>query len=394
VRTRLASLLASAAALALAPAAAAQGTPLTLGGPAELADGGRLELAGAGAAPHEPISIEAFGRGGWAPVAGTQAGEDGRFRDAIRVRVAGPRRVLVRAVGVDGRASRALRVRVRRLVLAAVGDVNLGDGPGHVMAERGYRFPWGGVAPVLRRADVALANLECAVSTRGRPVPKEFRFRGRPAALRVAHDYAGIDAMSLANNHVGDYGTAALLDTVRHTRRFGMAAIGAGRDLADARASRVVERLGLRVAFVGFSDIGPASFAAGPNRPGTAFASDEAIRAGVRAARRRGDVVVAVFHWGVERARRENARQRHFAAVALGAGADAVIGHHPHVLQPVRRHGRRVVAYSLGNFVWSAGSAATARTGILELRLSARGVERSRMLPAIPRAPRPEFVGR
>jgi poly-gamma-glutamate capsule biosynthesis protein CapA/YwtB (metallophosphatase superfamily) len=173
-----------------------------------------------------------------------------------------------------------------------------------------------------------------------------------------------------------------------------MAAIGAGRDLADARASRVVERLGLRVAFVGFSDIGPASFAAGPNRPGTAFASDGAIRAGVRAARRRGDVVVAVFHWGVERARRENARQRHFAAVALAAGADAVIGHHPHVLQPVRRHGRRVVAYSLGNFVWSAGSAATARTGILELRLSARGVERSRMRPAVIRGTRPELVGR
>jgi poly-gamma-glutamate synthesis protein (capsule biosynthesis protein) len=130
------------------------------------------------------------------------------------------------------------------------------------------------------------------------------------------------------------------------------------------------------VAFVGFSDIGPYEFAAGAGKPGTRLASVENIRADVAAARKVGDVVVATFHWGIERDTRPSARQIAFGRAALAAGATAVIGAHPHVLQPiVRPSPRRVVAYSLGNFVWSAGSAASSRTGLLTVRLSARGVE-------------------
>jgi poly-gamma-glutamate synthesis protein (capsule biosynthesis protein) len=304
------------------------------------------------------------------------------------------RRYLLRARTDDGRVSRTLRVRSRDLVLAAVGDVNLGDGPLTVMGQRGLAFPWTGVGPVLRRADVAFGNLECAVSSRGAPVPKLYNFRGPPSALRVMARKAGFDALNLANNHVGDYGRTAMLDTVRHVRRLGMAAIGAGGSIAAASKPRVVRRLGLRVAFVGFSDILPASFYAGPRRAGTQPASVPAIRAGVRRAGRRADVVVATFHWGVERAAAENERQRAFAAAALEAGAAAVIGAHPHVLQPIRRHGRRLVAYSLGNFVFSAGSAGTTTTGILRLRLSARGVEGARLLPARIENTRPRLLGR
>ena len=279
-----------------------------------------------------------------------------------------------------------------QVLLAAVGDINLGDGPGRVMAARGFRYPWTGVARVLRGADIAFGNLECSVSRRGRPVRKRFTFRGRPEALRVAHDYAGLDVLNLANNHVGDYGRAALLDTVTYTRRFGMEPVGAGRSIADARSPRIVERNGLRIGFVGFSDILPLSFAAGPRRPGTVFASHRAIRNGVRAAARRADVVIATFHWGVERATRPSGRQRAFARTALAAGADAIIGAHPHVLQPIERRGRRVVAYSLGNFVWSAGSALTSRTGILRLRLSRRGVEGLRFVRARISNTRPRIV--
>jgi poly-gamma-glutamate capsule biosynthesis protein CapA/YwtB (metallophosphatase superfamily) len=156
----------------------------------------------------------------------------------------------------------------------------------------------------------------------------------------------------------------------------------------------VIERLGLRVAFVGFSNILPVSFFAAPGRPGTQAATIGAIRRGVRRARRRADVVIATFHWGVERALREDARQRAFASAALGAGATAVIGAHPHVLQPIRRIGHRIVAYSLGNFVFAAASPSTTRTGILRLRLSARGVEGSRLAPAVIEGTRPRLLGR
>jgi len=316
-----------------------------------------------------------------------RAGRQGRETFRVRPAVAGRHRF--RVVGRSGR-SRARTLRSRAVRLAAIGDINLGDGPRAVMRVHGVRYPWRRVAPVLRGADIAFGNLECAVSTRGTKVPKTFNFRGSPAALREVVRFAGLDVLNLANNHAGDYGMPALLDTVRAVRSSGAVPVGAGATLDAARRPQVVTRLGLRVAFVGFSDIGPSSFFAGPSSPGTSFATVPGIRAAVRAARRRADVVVATFHWGIERDTAENARQRGFASAALGAGAVAVIGAHPHVLQPIRRAGaRRVVAYSLGNFVWAAGSAAASRTGILRLRLSARGVEGVRLRPARIVATRP-----
>ena len=380
-----------AALLPVTPAVAQPAPALELRAPRVVATGAAVDLRGAGAQPRERVRFEIRLRGGrWARLAATRADARGRFRGRVRPRRA--RRLLVlRARGALA-VSRPRRVRTRAVTLAAVGDINLGNGPGAVMALRGLRYPWTGTAPMLRRADVAFGNLECAVSARGFPVPKEFNFRGPPAALRPMARYAGFDVLNLANNHVGDYGTAALLDTVKNVRRFGMTAVGAGGSLASAARPRVVERLGLRIAFVGFSNILPASFFAGPGRAGTQPATPELIAAGVRRASRVADVTIATFHWGVERSTSPDARQRAFASIALGAGADAVIGAHPHVLQPVVRSGRRLVAYSLGNFVFGASSSATTRTGILRLKLSARGVEGARLAPAVIEATRPRLL--
>lgn len=369
---------------------APQAQPLTISAPRERAAGLSIPLAGRGAAAAAPVALQRLAGGAWVTVKVAVADAAGvvalRYKPQ-RLRARHRLRLLSAASTSD-----PVDVLTRDVTLAAFGDANLGDGVATVMAQRGVLWPWGDVAPVLRRADIAFGNLECSISRRGGPVPKEFTFRGSPSALRNVVRFAGLDVLNLANNHVGDYGSAALIDTVRSVRLAGALPVGAGASLAAARRPVVVNRLGLRVAFVGFSDIGPASFAAGPRSPGTAFASTAAISAGVRAARRRADVVVVTFHWGVERATTENARQRAFARMALQAGATAVIGAHPHVLQPIRRpSGRRVIAYSLGNFVWAAGSSATSRTGILRLRLSARGVEGARLLPAQIVATRPRL---
>jgi poly-gamma-glutamate synthesis protein (capsule biosynthesis protein) len=139
-----------------------------------------------------------------------------------------------------------------------------------------------------------------------------------------------------------------------------------------------VRRLGLRVAFVGFSEIAPIEFSAGTDRPGTAWANPSEIVEAVHAARRRADIVVATFHWGIERQTLESERQRQLADVAVKAGAQIVVGAHPHTLQPVRRTGGAIVAYSLGNFVFDAQSPETTTTGILQLDLTADGVTRAR----------------
>jgi poly-gamma-glutamate synthesis protein (capsule biosynthesis protein) len=363
--------------------------------PRVVATGTSIPVRGSGASPRAVVTIERARRGGgWRTLKRARTTATGVYR--VRVR---PRRLAsryrLRAVVAGAPPTAAVRVRSRDVTLDAVGDINMGDGVADVIAVRGPRFPWSGVARELRSVDVAFGNLESAVSTRGRKVPnKQYNFRGRPSSLREAARYAGMDVLNLANNHSGDFGVTALLDTIRWVRRFGMLPVGAGRNLPRARRPVIVRRLGLRIAFVGFSDVNPAGFGAGPRRPGMVFASPGRVVRDVRRAARRADVVVATFHWGVERTGRPTGRQRSLARAALAGGAHAVIGAHPHVLQPIVRTRRRVIAYSLGNFVWAAGSGATSRTGILRLRLSRRGVERTRFLPARISGTRPALVGR
>ena len=234
------------------------------------------------------------------------------------------------------------------------------------MAARGPRWPWTGVAPRLRAADIAFGNLECSVSDRGAPASSSSPSAARPAACGRCVRYAGLDVVNLANNHVGDYGDAGAAGhgPLRRATR-ALVGVGAGLDLAGARTPAGRRALGLRVAFVGFSDIGPYDFAAGAGHARHApRVRREHPPPTSRAARTLGDVVVATFHWGIERdAQPIAAPDRLRAAPRWRAGADAVIGAHPHVLQPIRPAGpHRVVAYSLGNFVWSASSAATAST--------------------------------
>ena len=380
------AVLAAVSSLAAVTTAGAAPGDLTLKSPKQRATGVPIPVTGAGADPGQPVAIDRFRSGAWRAVAFARADAQGRFRGRVRTRGRG-RRFLLRArlgaVTAPTEASARRRVRVRDVRLAAVGDINLGTGSGggvgDLIRSRGKRYPWRSVAPVLRRADIAFGNLECVISRRGRPVPKAYTFRGTPGSLRTTRRYAGFDVLNLANNHTGDFGRRAMLDTIGFVRRFGMAGPGAGANLAKAARPRIVRRLGLRVAFVGFTNILPASFYATRGRPGSVYASRGAVRRGVRRARRRADLVVATFHWGVERSHSPDGTQRSLTRTAFRAGADAVIGAHPHVLQPIRLKRRRLVAYSLGNFVFHASSPASTRTGILKLRLSRRGVEGARL---------------
>jgi Bacterial capsule synthesis protein PGA_cap len=343
-----------------------------------VAPGGSVVLRGEGARPEARVVLEARTESGdWRTAGEARSDEDGRFAVSGRV-VARPGRVTLRARAIGGAAANPVTLPVRPLRLASVGDINLGDAPGGAIAANGPDFPWTSVGKPLRRADIAFGNLECAISERGTAFPKKFNFRGTESALAGLRRHSGIDVLNLANNHVGDYGRAALLDTVRAVRRHDMTAVGAGSDLNGASAPQFVERLGLKIAFVGFSNILPAEFAATEDRPGVAWATPEAVSEGVRAARKQADIVVATFHWGIEKAPFEAADQHALAQAAADAGAQLVIGAHPHVLQPVRRTGAALVAYSLGNFVFGAHSPGTSTTGVLHTDLTAEGVTGAR----------------
>jgi poly-gamma-glutamate capsule biosynthesis protein CapA/YwtB (metallophosphatase superfamily) len=343
-----------------------------------VAPGGLIALTGSAAPERTRLVLETRTRDGrWRAAGGSTTDDDGDFRLEGRA-LARPGRLMLRARAPGVSTSAPVSVTVRTLRLASVGDINLGDAPGAAIAANGPRYPWTSVGKALRGADIAFGNLECAVSERGEPFPKQFNFRGTPAALAGLRRHSGIDVLNLANNHVGDFGPKATVDTVDAVERLGMRAVGAGPDLRRALEPQVVERLGLRVAFVGFSSIAPLEFAADGDSPGTAWASPQAVTQAVSAARTQADVVVATFHWGIERAAFESAEQRLLAQAAAVAGAQLVIGAHPHVLQPLRREGAALVAYSLGNFVFGAASTDTTATGILETDLTADGVQAAR----------------
>jgi Bacterial capsule synthesis protein PGA_cap len=305
-------------------------------------------------------------------VATTTSGPRGKFRLGFATLRPGRYPLTVTAAGETLSAG---AVRIRPVTLTAVGDITFGEQVGPTLDRLGGRYPWTSVAPLLRRADVATGNLETSVSSRGTPAAKEYTFRGAPWMLRPVHSYAGLDVLTLANNHAVDFGRAALLDTVHAVRAAGMQTIGAGANAWRARRPAIVTSGGLRIAFLGYSDVNPTGFPATPGAPGTARADPAAIAADVHAALRRADVAVCFFHWGVELHAQPDSRQKQLAIACLRGGASLVLGAHPHVFGPVVRPSRHtLVAWTLGNFVFPS-SGEPARTGILQVRLGADGVE-------------------
>ena len=229
--------------------------------------------------------------------------------------------------------------------------------------------PFTKVEPGLSSANVAIVNLEMAITERGEPYDKEFVFRA-PGSAALTLAGAGIDVVSLANNHILDFGSEGLEDTISVLDEVGILRPGAGANNAEAYAPRVlVLDNEIRVAFVSASAIIPGGFSAGAERPGIADAkwAIPRVLAAVRAAASGNDVVVVSIHWGVERATCPSQDQRDLAQQLIEAGANLILGHHPHVLQPIETFDRTVIAYSLGNFAWHPRYGITGDTGVLEI---------------------------
>jgi len=242
-----------------------------------------------------------------------------------------------------------------------VGDIALASGVGKVAAAHGTESLFADVKQVLLHDDLTVANLECAVATRGTPAKKKYTFLAAPPLLRGLRD-GGVDAVSLANNHSLDYGRDALMETLRHLQDAHLPAAGAGADLEAATRAVPVRAGRLKVALIAASRVLPAdAWRAAVGRPGVAQAYDpERLLAGIRAARATADIVVVYLHWGKERALRPQPYQRSLARSCIDAGAHLVVGAHPHVLQGFEYHRGRLIAYSLGNFVFNNRTPTTA----------------------------------
>ena len=261
----------------------------------------------------------------------------------------------------------------RPVRLLFVGDLMLDDGPGRTIAAGGD--PLLAFDPWFRAADARIGNLELPVARSGTPLDnKIYTFRADPAALRVLK--GRFDALAVSNNHSGDYGPAAFLETLDHVRAAGILPFGGGRNLHEAHRPLWLERGGLRIAVLGYNEFKPRRFEAGPDWPGIAWSEDSQVVADIQAARRAGaDLVIPFMHWGWEREPQPDERQRALARRMIDAGADAVVGGHPHVTQGADVHRGKPIIWSLGNFVFDGFELPAAREGwLLNLSLDRRGV--------------------
>ena len=257
--------------------------------------------------------------------------------------------------------------------LVFVGDVMLDDGPGQTVVTGGD--PLAPFASELRNADYTIGNLECPIATGGTVLDnKLFAFRAHPRVIDVLR--GRFDALSLANNHSGDYGKAAFVETMTRLGSAGIAYFGGGMNLEEAHRPLWIERGGLRVAVLAYNEYKPRSFEAGPDWPGVAWSEDSHVIAAIGAARAAGaDLVIPFMHWGWEGEPNPDARQRALAYRMIEAGADAVVGGHPHVTQGAEIYRGRPIVYSLGNFVFDGFDKPSEKRGwLLRLTLDRQGV--------------------
>lgn len=259
-------------------------------------------------------------------------------------------------------------------MIHGVGDVALDPAYIPNLARQGYEYAFSGLNGMFRGDDVTVANLECTPSRLGRPLEKAFDFRCDPDALPVATD-AGIDVFNLANNHGQDFGMEAMLDGRANVEAAGIGVVGVGRDLTEALTPAFVDSDGWRVAVLGFGAVVPSSgWLATDDRPGMADGRDlPMMTAAVAAAADQADLVVVTLHWGHERKTAPSADMVAVAEALVAAGADVILGHHQHRLNPLTFVEGRPVAWGLGNFIWPRLSYDSATTAIARIVVTPDG---------------------
>jgi len=259
----------------------------------------------------------------------------------------------------------------------------------------GGEAPLARVASILKAADVAIANLESTLASSGKKnADKDVTFRGDPRGIESLK-IAELDAVSLANNHVLDYGPEPLLDTIKALDKAGIGHAGAGKNKTAAWAPATIERNGTSTAYLAYSHIVPAGFIAQDDRAGFASGRQDMslVEDAIREAKKTHDYVIVSFHWGVEYTDNPTGEQVKNAHRAIDAGADMVLAHHPHVIQGVEFYKDGLIAYSLGDFVFDHYSRKTGEAFILNASMGPDGITDVNAIPVyLDKYGRPEVV--
>jgi hypothetical protein len=234
------------------------------------------------------------------------------------------------------------------VTISAVGDISFQGR----LAETPNSAVFKAVNGLLLRSDLAIGNLEGPLCAGGNPTPGKCTLRGSPAWAPVLKSL-NFGLVSLANNHIMDFGPDGLRETLQALDIAGVAHVGAGSNSEEACTAKILSIKGKRIAFLARSSVPVSSLCfAGPQTPGVALLDEAETLAKLRRCRQEADIVVLIVHWGIEEYHFPTPEQLSLARRLQDAGAHLILGHHPHVLQGIHQNARGVVAFSLGNFLF------------------------------------------
>src|SRR3989338_7795401 len=270
--------------------------------------------------------------------------------------------------------------------LVAVGDISYSRGVERIVKkQKDINYPFLKIRDYLKNADIVFGNLETPI-TKGREISDfEMVFRSNPGTEQALKE-AGFSVLSLANNHTPNFGEQGLSDTVSYLDSSGIKHVGAGINEQEAAKPAYIETKGIKLAFLGYNDtdVVPASYEASEARAGTAFMRLEKMSKVVRKTKQETNFVIVSMHSGTEYAAKPNNSQINFAHSAIDAGADLVIGHHPHVVQTMEKYKGKLIFYSLGNFVFDQPQRQATKEGlVIKVYFAKNGISKVALLPVV-----------
>lgn len=270
--------------------------------------------------------------------------------------------------------------------LVAVGDISYSRGVERaVKKQKDINYPFLKIQDYLKNADFVFGNLETPI-TKGREIADfEMVFRSNPG-IEQALKEAGFSILSLANNHTLNFGEQGLKDTLKYLDTVGIKYIGAGKNEQEANQPIYIETKGIKFAFLAYGDQGlvPNYYEADKNRAGISFMKIEKMTEAVNDASKKADIIIVSMHSGVEYTNKPNDFQVNFAHAAISAGADLIIGHHPHIIQTMEEYKGKYIFYSLGNFIFDQPWSQKTKEGLMaKIYFTKNGISRISFLPVI-----------
>jgi poly-gamma-glutamate synthesis protein (capsule biosynthesis protein) len=262
------------------------------------------------------------------------------------------------------------KIEDSKALIYAVGDIMLDRGVKYMVYKYGngdYKFPFKNIADYFKSTDILFGNLESQISDKGNKIGTVNSFRVEPKAIEGLK-YAGFNVLSVANNHSFDYNTAALEDSFNRLKEAGIEYVGGGFNREEAFKLKIIEKNGIKIGFLAYCSIGAKGWVATGNMAGIAFITEEdmeEIKSDISKAKEQVDVLFVSSHFGDEYQAEQNESQITMYRAFIDAGADIVLGHHPHVVQPIEEYANGWIAYSLGNFVFDQGFSEETMKGLL-----------------------------